>query len=59
MCRRVECSKCHKPSYAGCGMHIEQVLGDVPKEQRCQCRESAGSAAAGGDSLLRRFFGLF
>jgi hypothetical protein len=22
-------------------MHVEQVLGDVPKEERCRCREDA------------------
>ena len=39
MCRRVDCSKCGKPTFAGCGAHIEQVLGDVPREARCRCRE--------------------
>ena len=39
MCRRVTCSKCNKPTFAGCGAHVEQVLGDVPKTQRCTCRE--------------------
>ena len=37
MCRRITCAKCGKESYAGCGMHIEQVLGDVPASQRCVC----------------------
>lgn len=37
MCQRVQCPKCGKPSWVGCGQHVEQVLGDVPKEQRCQC----------------------
>ena len=41
MCRRVECQSCQKPTYAGCGMHIEQVLGDVPLDRRCRCREAA------------------
>ena len=41
MCRRVTCSQCGKPTYAGCGAHIEQVLADVPREGRCQCREQA------------------
>jgi len=52
MCRRVECSKCGLPTYAGCGMHVEQVLGNVPPAQRCRCREerakNAGPAAPGG-----------
>lgn len=39
MCRRVSCDRCGKPTFAGCGAHIEQVLGDVPKDQRCKCAE--------------------
>lgn len=46
MCRRVECNQCKKPTYAGCGMHIEQVLGDVPKAQRCTCREASQSSVS-------------
>jgi hypothetical protein len=26
MCRRVDCKQCGKPTYAGCGAHVEQVL---------------------------------
>jgi hypothetical protein len=37
MCRRITCPECNKPSYTGCGAHIEQVLGDIPKKDRCQC----------------------
>jgi hypothetical protein len=37
MCRRVKCFDCGRPSYEGCGRHIEDVLGDVPEDQRCQC----------------------
>lgn len=62
MCRRVECSSCHKPTFAGCGMHIEQVLGDVPRDERCRCREERKESARtpeGGaaPSILRRIFG--
>ncbi len=39
MCRRVDCPKCGRPTYAGCGAHIEQVLGDVPPAARCSCRD--------------------
>ncbi len=39
MCRAVTCKKCGKPSWKGCGAHVEQVLGEVPKNQRCRCRE--------------------
>ncbi len=50
MCRRITCSQCGKPGFAGCGMHIEQVLGDVPRDQRCRCHEarSAASTSDGG-----------
>lgn len=46
MCRRVTCDKCGKPTFAGCGAHIEQVLGDVPKDDRCKCREGGASTEA-------------
>jgi hypothetical protein len=58
MCRRVECAKCKKPTYAGCGMHIEQVLGDVPREKRCSCRGRPENGAKDQRSLLRRILGL-
>lgn len=35
MCRRVTCKTCGKASYAGCGMHVEQVLVGVPTSARC------------------------
>jgi hypothetical protein len=64
MCRRVECTKCGRPTYAGCGAHIEQVLGDVPRDERCRCRETQeqkGKAehgeTAGRSSWLRRLIG--
>jgi hypothetical protein len=49
MCQRINCKRCGKPTYAGCGRHIEAVLGDVPQAARCRCRETseAGQAGAG------------
>jgi hypothetical protein len=41
-------------------MHVEQVLGHVPREKRCDCRERAKKAkseAPPDPSLFRRFFG--
>ena len=32
MCQRVTCKSCGKPTYAGCGRHIEAVLGDAGYE---------------------------
>ncbi|MEZ4267186.1 MAG: hypothetical protein R3F39_12480 [Myxococcota bacterium] len=61
MCRRVTCSRCKKPTFAGCGAHIEQVLGDVPKPDRCRCAElkAAGQldATAGDGGWLKKLFG--
>jgi hypothetical protein len=47
MCRRVTCASCGKPTYAGCGMHVEQVLGQVPPTERCKCRETRADRAEG------------
>ncbi len=57
MCTRVTCRKCQKPTFVGCGRHVEQVLGDVPPEERCRCRERSDGQ---GDepSFLKRLFGL-
>jgi len=60
MCRRVQCEKCGKPTYAGCGMHIEQVLAGVPHEERCRCREQRDEpheGAGAAPSIMRRIFG--
>ncbi len=58
MCQRVRCSSCGKPTFAGCGAHVEQVLGDVPHDQRCKCREQTRSRSGEEQaSLLARLFG--
>jgi hypothetical protein len=41
MCSRVTCGRCGKPSWSGCGAHVEAVLRDVPPAQRCKCPEGA------------------
>lgn len=55
MCRRVTCDRCGKPTFAGCGQHVEQVLGDVPKTERCKCNE----ASAQQDPALKPFWKLW
>ncbi|MCE2817646.1 MAG: hypothetical protein LW686_03215 [Ilumatobacteraceae bacterium] len=54
MCRQVTCKKCQRPSWAGCGAHVEQVLGHVAKADRCNCstKTPATTATTGG----RRWF---
>lgn len=45
MCMAVSCPSCGKPDWRGCGAHVEQVLGNVPKDRRCKCREAGKKAA--------------
>jgi hypothetical protein len=37
MCARITCDRCGKPSWAGCGQHVEEALGGVPAADRCHC----------------------
>ena len=37
MCQAVKCVKCGKMGWRGCGLHVEQVLAHVAKEDRCAC----------------------
>ena len=41
MCRQITCKSCGKASWAGCGMHVEQVLGHLPESDRCSCSSHA------------------
>lgn len=55
MCRPVACKTCRKTTWAGCGMHVNQVLAGVPKDQRCAGHPK--TPGAGGGGLLQRLFG--
>jgi hypothetical protein len=59
MCRRVTCSSCGKPTFAGCGLHVEQVLGDVRPEDRCKCNDERAAAPrpSAEPSVWKRLFG--
>ncbi len=58
MCARVECRRCGKPTFAGCGAHVEQVLGDVPRDRRCRCheapRQASGASSSGAPTATPR-----
>ncbi len=43
MCVRVTCQQCGKPSWSGCGAHVEQVLAGVPPSARCACPRAQAS----------------
>lgn len=59
MCRAVRCGKCGKTTWAGCGAHVAQVMGPVPKDQRCVCAEtkSAVDADPSEPGFFARLFG--
>lgn len=58
MCHRVTCRSCGKPSFAGCGAHVEQVLAGVPHSERCRCREESASQPKGDSrSFWKGLFG--
>ena len=38
MCSPISCRSCGKVTWSGCGMHVDQVMANVPKEQQCTCR---------------------
>ena len=49
MCRSVTCA-CGKASWAGCGQHVESVLGSVKDEDRCPAVRRGQPAIAPGSS---------
>lgn len=52
MCRAVTCKKCNKTTWSGCGQHIDQVMRNVPKADRCTGHESGPSTG-----FFARLFG--
>eukprot|EP01040_Poterioochromonas_malhamensis_P005518 gene5518-5928_t len=58
MCSRVTCSKCGKPTWVGCGFHVEQALAGVKPEDRCKCERSGcavSKSSATNSTNLRGF----
>lgn len=41
MCRPATCKTCHGVTWAGCGMHVDDVMRNVPREARCSCDPNA------------------
>ena len=52
MCHQVTCATCAKPTWSGCGAHIEQALAGVSPSDRCTC--GAWSVDASIDAASRR-----
>ena len=41
MCSKVICRTCKKPTWSGCGEHIEEALFGIAEADRCQGHEKA------------------
>jgi hypothetical protein len=39
MCHAKRCRKCDKVTWAGCGQHVDQVMRNVPRADRCAGHE--------------------
>ena len=52
MCRAVTCRTCGKTTWAGCGLHVDSVMGRVPSDERCE-----GHDDEAGAGLLARLLG--
>jgi hypothetical protein len=39
MCSKVICRHCKKPTWSGCGEHIEEALAGIAVSDRCQGHE--------------------
>jgi len=58
MCHQIMCEKCSKPTWSGCGNHVEQALAGVTPGERCTCGQGfAESSAVSGEAHFARYSG--
>ena len=57
MCRPANCTVCGKTTWAGCGQHVDQVMANVPRGERCPGHSDAEKSPARSGSVFARFFG--
>ncbi|AAW43386.1 hypothetical protein J008_02467 [Cryptococcus neoformans] len=43
MCKQVTCPNDGKPTWWGCGKHVEQALASIPPSDRCDCPHEPAS----------------
>ena len=53
MCHAVTCEKCGKTSWAGCGQHVDSVMRNVPRTQRCEGHQNEPSTSFFGKLMGR------
>ena len=50
MCHKITCDVCGKPTWEGCGEHIDHALQGVAVADRCHCKTYVGTDAPSGGS---------
>ncbi|KAM7506949.1 hypothetical protein LguiA_017402 [Lonicera macranthoides] len=51
MCYRVDCNKCGKYSWGGCGKHLTTLSASIEKGKHCLCRPWPGVSIPSDDSV--------
>ncbi len=54
MCHPVPCRQCGKTTWSGCGMHVQQVMANVPTNNRCEGHGDEPSSGGFFGRLLGR-----
>jgi hypothetical protein len=54
VCRRVTCKTCGKTTWAGCGLHADEVLAGVARADRCPGHAVSDTTPARVTGLLSR-----
>lgn len=57
MCRAVKCRSCGKSTWAGCGNHVQEVMRNIPKSDRCTCDRNAPKPKPENAGWLAKLFG--
>ncbi|MEY3726383.1 MAG: hypothetical protein ACO25O_05410 [Candidatus Limnocylindrus sp.] len=57
MCHQITCTRCGKPTWEGCGQHIEIALKNVPANERCSCPRPDPNDPQHQKGLLDRILG--
>ena len=53
MCFQTTCGSCGKPTWSGCGGHIDSALRSVPMDARCSCKPRSAAEQASWSSRGR------
>lgn len=56
MCAKTTCRTCGKPTWSGCGNHVETALRGIPKAERCQGHARAEASAPANTQKSGGFF---